>query len=151
MTFGEKLKQIRLSQNLAQRDLAKMTGISERSLYTYEQTGIIPRGSNLQKIAQALHIPVGYLMEETEPEPVRPADSDTDSADAKAAYAARSLREANEILSRAAALFTGDELDDDAKDTFFRALMEVYLESKPQARIHFSPKKRVIKARHTDQ
>ena len=41
----------------------------------------------------------------------------------------------------------GGELDDDAKDTFFQAIMEVYLESKEEARVKFSPKKRVSKKR----
>ena len=37
MTFGEKIKEARLAMNLSQTELAQMTGISERSLYTYEQ------------------------------------------------------------------------------------------------------------------
>lgn len=39
MTFGEKIKEARLAMNLSQTELAQMTGISERSLYTYEQLG----------------------------------------------------------------------------------------------------------------
>ena len=35
MTFGEKIKEARLAMNLSQTELAQMTGISERSLYTY--------------------------------------------------------------------------------------------------------------------
>ena len=37
MTFGEKVKEARLLRNLSQTELAAITGISERSLYTYEQ------------------------------------------------------------------------------------------------------------------
>ncbi len=40
MTFGEKIKEARLAMNLSQTELAQMTGISERSLYTYEQTNL---------------------------------------------------------------------------------------------------------------
>lgn len=43
MTFAEKVKQLRLVQNLSQSELAEKAGISARSLYTYEQTGTMPR------------------------------------------------------------------------------------------------------------
>ena len=69
MTFGEKLKTVRLSLNLSQSDLAEKTGISERSLYTYEQTGILPRSNNLRKLADALNVSVSYLLDEEEIEP----------------------------------------------------------------------------------
>ena len=52
MTFGEKIKEARLAMNLSQTELAQMTGISERSLYTYEQLGTLPRKSNIRKLAE---------------------------------------------------------------------------------------------------
>ena len=42
MTFGEKIRNTRINLNLSQADLAKKTGISERSLYTYENGNVIP-------------------------------------------------------------------------------------------------------------
>ena len=42
MPFGEKVRKARLALNLSQAELAQMTGISERSLYTYEQLGTLP-------------------------------------------------------------------------------------------------------------
>ena len=39
MTFGEKVKEARLALNMSQTELSQITGISERSLYTYEQLG----------------------------------------------------------------------------------------------------------------
>lgn len=48
MTFGEKVKEARLAMNLSQTELAQMTGISERSLYTYEQLGTLPRKNNVK-------------------------------------------------------------------------------------------------------
>ena len=41
--------------------------------------------------------------------------------------------EAAEILTRISALFACRELDDEAKDSFFRSLMEAYLNSKKTA------------------
>ena len=37
MTFGEKVRLARTTLNLSQAELSALTGISEHSLYTYEQ------------------------------------------------------------------------------------------------------------------
>lgn len=145
MTFGEKLKTVRLSLNLSQSELSEKTGISERSLYTYEQTGILPRSNNLRKLADALNVSVSYLLDEEETDPNKNIDHDIFIANSKNQYGYRGAREATELLSRASALFAGGELDDEAKELFFQSLMEVYLDSKQEARKNFSPKKRARK------
>ena len=76
MTFGEKIKEARLAMNLSQTELAQMTGISERSLYTYEQLGTLPRKSNIRKLAEALHISVSYLLDESETDSQSHIDQD---------------------------------------------------------------------------
>lgn len=145
MTFGEKLRTIRLSLNLSQSELAEKTGISERSLYTYEQTGTLPRSSNLRKIADALNVSVSYLLDEEETDPSKNIDHDIFIANSKNEFGYKGAREATEILSRASALFAGGELDDVAKELFFQSLMEVYLDSKQEARKKFSSKQRARK------
>ena len=145
MTFGEKLKTVRLSLNLSQSELSEKTGISERSLYTYEQTGILPRSNNLRKLAEALNVSVSYLLDEEETDPNKDIDHDIFIANSKNQYGYKGAREATELLSRASALFAGGELDDEAKELFFQSLMGVYLDSKQEARNKFSPKKRARK------
>ncbi len=145
MTFGEKLKTVRLSLNMSQSELSEKTGISERSLYTYEQTGILPRSNNLRKLADALNVSVSYLLDEEETNPNKNIDHDIFIANSKNQYGYKGAREATELLSRASALFAGGELEDDAKELFFQSLMEVYLDSKQKARNKFSPKKRARK------
>lgn len=147
MTFGEKLRTVRLSLNLSQSELAEKTGISERSLYTYEQTGTLPRSSNLRKIADALNVSVSYLLDEEETDPSKNIDHDIFVANSKNEFGYKGAREATEILSRASALFAGGELDDAAKELFFQSLMEVYLDSKQEARKKFSPKQRARKSK----
>lgn len=141
MTFGEKLKNARLAMNLSQSEVAEMTGISERSLYTYEQTGVLPRSGNIRKLAEALQISVGYLLDEEETDTTKDIDHDIFIANAKNKYGYKGAKEATDILSRASALFAGGELNDSAKDLFFQSLMEVYLESKEEARAKFTPKR----------
>lgn len=142
MTFGEKLRTVRLSLNLSQSELAEKTGISERSLYTYEQTGTLPRSSNLRKIADALNVSISYLLDEEETNTSKNIDHDIFIANSKNEFGYKGAREATEILSRASALFAGGELNDEAKELFFQSLMEVYLDSKQEARKKFSPKQR---------
>ena len=147
MTFGEKLKTVRLSLNISQSQLATMTGISERSLYTDEQTGILPRSSNLRKIADALKVSVSYLLDEEETDPNKNLDQELFIANSKNQYGYKGAREAAEILTRASALFAGGELDEEAKELFFQSLMEVYLDSKQEARKKFASRKRAAKSK----
>lgn len=142
MTFGEKVRQARIAMNLSQIELAEKTGISERSLYTYEQTGTMPRMGNVKKIAEALCVSVGYLMDEEEKDTAKDIDKDIFLANVKSEYGIKGAKEASDVLNRASALFAGGELNDEAKDLFFRSLMEVYLDSKAEARTKFAPRQR---------
>lgn len=139
MTFGEKLKNARLAMNLSQSEMSEKSGISERSIYTYEQTGTMPRSGNIRRLAEVLNVSVAYLLDEDETDTKKDIDRDIFIADAKSKYGYKGAKEAAEILSRASALFAGGELDDSAKDMFFRSLMEVYLESKEEAHDKFTP------------
>lgn len=141
MTFGEKVKEARLTLNLSQTELSKMTGISERSLYTYEQLGTIPRMNNVKKLAEALNVTSSYLLDETETDTQSYIGEELFVASAKSQYGYKGAKEAQEVIERTKALLAGGDLDEEAKEVFFRALMEVYLESKGDARAKFTPKK----------
>jgi transcriptional regulator with XRE-family HTH domain len=151
MTFGEKIKQARLAQNLSQTELAAKTGLSERSLYTYEQTDTIPRTGNLKKLADALNVSISYLLDEYETNTQKDIDREIFFADVRNKFGLHGLKEANELLQRAHALFAGGELDDSAKEMFFQSFMEVYLESKAEAQVKFAQKSRVSRRRKKDE
>lgn len=141
MTFGEKVKEARLALNLSQTELAQITGISERSLYTYEQLGTLPRKSNVRKLAEALHVSVSYLMDDEETDTQSNLDKDLFIASARESFGYKGAKEAQEVLGQVNSLFAGGELDDDAKDVFFQAVMAVYMDSKQNAKEKFTPKK----------
>jgi transcriptional regulator with XRE-family HTH domain len=141
MTFGEKVKNARITLNLSQAELAKITGVSERSLYTYEQLNTLPRKSNLKKLAEALHVSVSYLTDDNEQDTQKNINDEKFIDEAKAKYGYRGAKEAKEVLDRAGALFAGGELDDEAKEVFMQSLMQVYLSSKKEASEKFSRKK----------
>ncbi len=143
MTFGEKLMHARLALNLSQIELAEKADISERSIYNYEQTGAYPRSSILKKLASALNVTVAYLMDDEETDTMKNIDEELFLANVKNEYGPKGAREAQKVLNDVSALFAGGELDDEAKEIFFQSIMEVYLESKAEAREKFSPKRRV--------
>ena len=142
MTFGEKLLNARIALNLSQAELGEKAGISERSIYSYEQTGTLPRMSVLKRIAEALNVSLSYLMDEEETDKHKNLSEELFIANAKNQFGYKGAREAEAVLTRASALFAGGELDDEAKDIFFQSLMEVYLESKAEAREKFTPRRR---------
>ena len=134
------MKLARTTMNLSQTELAQITGISERSLYTYEQLNTIPRRSNVRKLADALHVSVTYLLDEQEEDTRKDMDQESFILKVKNAYGNKSAHDAQEVLERAGALFAGGDLDDDAKEIFMQSLMEVYISSKEKARAKFTPK-----------
>ena len=151
MTFGEKLRETRLALNLSQAELSQMTGLSERSLYTYEQLGIIPRSRNVKKLAEALNVSPAYLLDEEETDPQKSFDSARMIEDVKKEFGTRGAREAHDVLERAGALLAGGDLDEEAKDAFFQSLMEVYLDSKKNAREKYTPKRYRVSRSHRNK
>ena len=145
MTFGEKVLHARLAHNFSQFELAEKLGVSERTIYSYEQTGAMPRKLVLKKLAEVLQVSVGYLMDDEETDKQKNIDQELFIANVKNQYGNKGAREASEVISKASALFAGGELNDEAKDIFFQSLMEVYLESKAEAREKFSPRRKARK------
>ncbi len=126
--------------NLSQTELAQLTGISERSLYTYEQLGTLPRKNNIRKLAEALHISVSYLLDEDETDTQSQIDNDIFIMEAREKFGSKGAKEAQDVLGRVNSLFAGGDLDEEAKDVFFQAVMAVYMDSKKNAREKFTPK-----------
>lgn len=142
MTFGEKVKEARLIKNLSQTELAAITGISERSLYTYEQLNTLPRKSNIKKLADALSVSVSYLVDDEEADKQKNIENEDFLDTVKDKFGYKGAKEAKDVLKRAGALFAGGDLDDDAKEIFMQSLMQVYISSKKEASEKFSRKKK---------
>lgn len=56
MTIGEKIKQVRLSQNMTQKKLAEKCGMADSAIRKYESGKITPKFETVKKIADALNI-----------------------------------------------------------------------------------------------
>jgi transcriptional regulator with XRE-family HTH domain len=136
MEFSERLKSLRLTRNLSQSELAAQTGISERTIYSYEQLGKLPRSGNMLKLADALGVTPNYFLGRSD----YTEEQGSFISEAREKYGTRGAAEAGELLARTSALFAGGEIDEDSKDAFFRSLMEVYLEAKQENATKYSPK-----------
>lgn len=56
MTIGEKIKQVRLRENLTQKQLAEKCGMADSAIRKYESGKITPKFETVKKIADALNI-----------------------------------------------------------------------------------------------
>lgn len=65
MTFGEKVKQLRVTQNMTQDALADAAGITKASLSNYERNKRRPQYPAVEAIANALGVPVSELYEKS--------------------------------------------------------------------------------------
>lgn len=81
------------------------------------------------------------FLDESETDSQSHIDQDMFILEAKENFGSKGAKEAQEVLGRVNSLFAGGELDEDAKDVFFQAIMSVYMDSKKTAREKYTPKK----------
>ena len=142
MSFGEKVKRARLSLDITQKELSNMAGISARTISSYENGHSLAHGNNARRLAEALRVSADYLLSEEEAPKKKSTERDIFLDKVRNVYGNKGVREAEELFDRTSALFAGGTLDEGAKEIFCQSLMEVYLESKEEARAKCSPKKR---------
>lgn len=63
LSFGENLKTARVAAGMTQAELARRTGITERSIYNYEKNSRAPKIDVVDRFAQALGVQPETLME----------------------------------------------------------------------------------------
>ena len=60
-TTGEKIREGRANLGITQTELAEKIGVTLRTISKYEKQGVMPRGANLQKLAEVLGVSIAYL------------------------------------------------------------------------------------------
>ena len=131
MKFGDKLRELRKDRSMTQEDLAHETGLSLRTIVSYENGGSYPKKREMYyRLADIFHVEVNYLLTEDEEFISEVAQK----------YGPGSARQAEAILEQTAALFAGGDLSEDDQLAFLHEIQGLYLESKERAK-KFSPKK----------
>ena len=114
-TFSEKIRDKRKEFGFSQEELGNKIGVSKRMIIKYENDGVKPRQAVMKKIAEVLNVSIEYLSLDNE--------NDNNTVEKKV----------EELLEKNTALFAGGELSQEAKDSYFEALMKAYLTCKEQA------------------
>lgn len=121
MNFSEKLKSARAAKGMTQKDLAKASGISERSIQSYELGVRSPRNEEgYRKLAQALGLPADVLLD----------DNAAFVLQAGRQYGTRGRRQAEEVVRAFRIAAAGGELDDDDLDFIKEAMLQTYEDAK---------------------
>lgn len=122
MTFGEKLKQIRIGSHLTQEQLADIIGVERKTIARYETGDTIPRLNKVyEKLAEYFSSTVDFWKNDS-PEDFQKT--------ATIAYGADGKLQAQKLIEDAAGLFAGGALSDEDKEAVFNALQKVYWEIK---------------------
>ena len=121
MEFSEKLRNIRISKNISQEELAEQTGISRRSIQNYESGRLLPKKRSVYAVlAEALGIEEDVLL-----------NRDIDFVlRANEQYGGDAMRQAMDLVADVKALWAGGEMEEEDMDEIMRALQEAYLEAK---------------------
>ena len=142
MTFSDKIRAAREAAGLTQQQLADKTGVSQRTIASYESAGVIARASTMKKLAKALDVSYDYLSRKEVTDPRYGMEKMLYIDQAQKQFGNSAAREMDELLGRNAALFAGGELSEESKDAFFQAIAKAYLECKEAARKTYGRKKK---------
>ncbi len=142
LQFSENLKLLRERHNLSKIQLAKIIGMTDRALYNYEANVRIPKLDVVTKMAKVFGVTVDELVSNQEQISSTHAARETFLQTAKKPYGSRDKKEAEALLVRASALFSGGDLDEESKDKFFRALTNAFLTAKKEARNTYEVKQK---------
>lgn len=131
MKFGEKIKALRAERDLSQPELAKMVGVSTRTINGYENDNRYPRKRELyDKLAEALGVEPGYLTSEME----------SFEMEAYQKYGAKGLNQAKELEEAVVGLYAGGTLKPEEMDAMMSAISAAYFKAKEAAK-KYTPKK----------
>ncbi len=139
-SFGEKVREARVSLGMAQTQLAREISVTPRSIQCYERNEKMPRPATMTRLAKALKVSVKFLTDDGCADPVAEIEKDTFMEEARARYGSRGARDAEQLLADNTALFAGGELSQEQKDAFFQAVMTAYVTSKEEAKAKFGRK-----------
>jgi len=140
-TTGEKIRDLRLSKDLKQSELAEMIGVSIRTITNYETDVVKPRRIQLRKLCDTLSVTEDYLLKPEIDDPSYGMDTAPFVETVRSQYGKRGAMDMQQLLDANRTLFAGGDIPQEDKDLFFTAVMEAYMECRQLAHDKFTPKK----------
>ena len=135
-TTGEKIREGRANLGITQTELAEKIGVTLRTISKYE----MPRGANLQKLAEVLGVSIAYLSNDEIVDPAYGLEESPYIESARAVYGKRGAADVEQLLTQTRALFAGGDVPEEDKELFFQAVTEAYFANKQRASEKFTRK-----------
>ena len=121
MTFGEKARTARKAKDISQRELAKRSGLSFRTIQNYETGQRMPKSrSSYTHLAEALGINENALLDPDAVFVLRAAER----------YGNKAADQAQELVTDLGALWAGGTMDEEDMDAIMEALQQAFWEAK---------------------
>ena len=138
--FSTKVKEERENQGWNQTDLGEKIGVSVRSVSAYETGSTRPRGIMARRLAAVFHVSTDYLLNDEIDDRSYGRDKSVFMEEARVRFGESGAKEMDRLLEQNLSLFAGGEITQEAKDTFFEAVMTAYVTCKEEARRKFGKK-----------
>ena len=126
LPFSEKVRELRRSKRLSQNALAKIAGVSPRTIFGYEAGTTYPRtASTLNRLAEALGVTREALADSTQPLKslgIIPGSQSTET-------------QCQTITQQVISLLLDDHLPDTQKDDMVQAILDAYWESRRRCQV----------------
>ena len=146
MNFGEKIKELRKKRGFSQAELAEKIGVTQKTICNYENGTRFPKGQKIiNGFADIFDVSIDYLLDDTSIDEIE-NNIDIEYKDefissAKENFGYKGKKEAENLLEKTAAIFSGGSLSDEDKDAFFQSITELYFDAKSKSRKKFGKKK----------
>ena len=138
VTIGDKVRYLRQSKNMTLAALSRASGLSDRAIRYIENNERTPGVDAIRKLAAALDVGTDYFMEEDLLQ--QELQKEEVLAQAKEKYGSRVMAQARAVYESAKGLYAGGRLNEDEKDAFRDLMMEIFFETKEEAK-KYTPKK----------
>ncbi len=117
MKFSEKVKELRMKNNLTQVELAQNSGLTKRTIINYETGNSYPKKREVYKLlAEIFGVELNYLLTEDEEFIIAGGEK----------YGLRGMKQAAMLVDDISNLFAGGDLSDDDLDGIMRAIQDSY-------------------------
>lgn len=131
MAFKDRLKEKRIEAGLTQAQLAKIAGVSTRTVQNYEMGNRKPSSMEVvQKIADAVHTSTEYLL----------GSADSYVVAAREKGGVKAARDLDALVSEVAGMFAGGKLSDDALEGAMKAINDAFWLAKEKNKKYSSKK-----------
>ena len=138
-SFGSRLKHLRESNNIPQKDFAKMLNIANSTLSQYESDKRIPSDDVKVQIAQFFNVTTDYLLGNETPAKFKSQLTDKDKKDI--AKQVEDMLDGLDADNPISFQLDGNEIDDDTRELLRQSLQNALEFARLKAKEKFTPKK----------